>query len=261
MKIDPLQIETTAGTQARLSIKQATIDEYAEDMRNGDVFPAIDVFAEPGSERYILSRGFTRRAAWIEAKPGEPINCVVHEGTITDARLYSAGSNAAHGVRRNAKDIKNAVAMLLKDPELDGFADTVIADHAKCHRTTVAKVREQLIIDGELDKKETRKHVQDGKTVEKPVPKKADKPAVTKETKEPPPATKRSQDDFDRDELLEAITIIRTQVVSGAAAVERFNLAGEIDNIQAAYDWLDELLSSIDEEEPLSEAEKAFIGG
>ena len=54
-KIDPLEIEFTAGTQSRHSINHTIIDEYAEAMRCGDLFPQIVVFAEKSSERYILA--------------------------------------------------------------------------------------------------------------------------------------------------------------------------------------------------------------
>lgn len=259
-KINPLNIETTAGTQARVSIRPTIVDEYAADMKAGvpvgaGGFPALTVFAEKGSERYILADGFHTRMAYMAVHKDKGIMCDVREGTIWDARVYAAGANAAHGERRRDKDIRNAIHMLLLDPHSEGWADTVIADYAKCHRTTVAKVREEMIIAGELESKGKRKHIRDGKEVtadERPkADTKEDKPKADAKPAEPPKA--KTQDEFDREAIVDAIKTLASAVCPGADALERYNLQDQLDLAEIAANWLDEMLAASDEEEEKGE--------
>ena len=125
--IDPLDIDTSAGTQARVSIRQAVVDEYTADLKKGDLLPEPVVYAEKGSKRYVLADGFHTRLAWIAAFRDRGMPVRLREGSIFDAKLYAAGANAQHGVRRRDKDIHNAVRMLLLDAHTEGWADTVVA--------------------------------------------------------------------------------------------------------------------------------------
>lgn len=268
--LDPNDIETTAGTQPRASIEQKKIDDFAQDMRNGDLFPQLIVFAEKGSERYILADGFTRLAAHIAVQPSKPIAVEVREGTIFDAKLYAARANAEHGNRRTDKDIRHAISMLLTDPNTQkpgsAWADTVIADKVKCHRTTVAKVREKLIIDGDIDGTVEREHVRKGKKVSKKAPPKKD---AKKETSKangqkpaaevPPAAPSRSQEDYDKEEIVESMRTLATAVVSGGEALERYKLLEHIDLAEGAHRFLDELISAAPEEK--AGDEDAFLSG
>lgn len=263
--INPLELETTAGTQARVSINQSTVDEYAECLKNGDLFPNPVVFAEEGSQRYILADGFHTRLAWIAIFNDKPIPCDVREGKIWDAKIYAAGANATHGQRRTPKDIEKAIRMLLLDANSDGWADTIIADIAKCCRKTVAKVRETMICNGELDgdTSQKRKYMRDGKLVEVTVPPKngrkqasGQKAPTAKDA--PNTVTQKSQDDFDRNAIIEAIGTVNNAVCSGAEALERYTLDDQIEDAERAANWLDDLVSSAPGEE-LSESEKAFL--
>ncbi len=261
--LDPLELDTTAGTQARLSIRQTMVDDYATAMKNGDRFPDVVVFAEKGSKRYVLADGFHTRLAHLDAFKGKGISCEVREGTIFDAKLYAAGANHEHGVRRRDKDIQNAVRMLLLDPHTEGWADTVISDYAKCHRKTVAKVREKLILNGDLAPKGKRKHKQEGKTVEKPVPVKkgTSKKAEKKKKAEPinGKVPKKTQDDCDREDIVGAIDVLRSVVCSGSEALTRYKLNDYLDQAEAAADFLDDMLSSAQGKAELTDSEKAFL--
>ena len=42
----PLDRITTEGTQARVTLSETIIREYADAMTNGDAFPPIDVYGE-----------------------------------------------------------------------------------------------------------------------------------------------------------------------------------------------------------------------
>lgn len=257
--LNPLDIDTTAGTQPRAGISQNLVAEYTTDMKNGAKFPPVVVFAEKGSERFVLADGFHTRLANIEAFNGtKGLEAEVKEGTIWDAKLYAAGSNSEHGNRRTPKDIRNAIHMILLDAHSEGWADTVIADYAKCHRTTVAKVREQMIIDGELQDTKRRKHKRDGKTVEKDVPDKTSNDKGKDKKPEPPKAPTRSQEDYDREELVGAIKTINGMVCSGSEALEKYKLNDILEEANKAADWLDDLISSAEGEEP-SDDEAAFL--
>jgi hypothetical protein len=58
MKIAIKAIRTDGGTQVRAQLSQSQVEEYASQMREGDEFPALDVFHD-GSE-YWLADGFHR---------------------------------------------------------------------------------------------------------------------------------------------------------------------------------------------------------
>ena len=58
------QIRRDGGTQPRAAINQDTVNEYREDMKNGDKFPPVIVFYD--GEIYWLADGFHR----IEAALG-----------------------------------------------------------------------------------------------------------------------------------------------------------------------------------------------
>ena len=51
------------------------------------------------------------------------ISADVREGSRRDAILYAVGANASHGLKRTNRDKRNAVMVLLKDPEWSDRAD------------------------------------------------------------------------------------------------------------------------------------------
>jgi hypothetical protein len=114
------------------------VDEYAEAMREGAVFPPIDVFRE--GDIYLLADGFTRHAAAKRAGLTE-IGCVVHVGDLRHAKLFAVGANAAHGQPRSAADKRSAVRMLLKDVEWCTWSDREIARHCHVGHQLVAELR------------------------------------------------------------------------------------------------------------------------
>ena len=54
------EIEVTANTQVRSELDKKVIADYAEAMQAGAIFPALTVFAEKDSQRFILADGFHR---------------------------------------------------------------------------------------------------------------------------------------------------------------------------------------------------------
>jgi site-specific DNA-methyltransferase (adenine-specific) len=72
----------------------------------------------------------------------EKIEVAIHEGTLREALLYSAGINQKHGVRRTNADKWRAVQILLADAEWSQWSDNAIAQHCGVDHKTVAKYRQ-----------------------------------------------------------------------------------------------------------------------
>jgi hypothetical protein len=58
--------------------------------------------------------------------------------------LYAVGANASHGLKRTNRDKRNAVLVLLKDPEWQGWSDREIARRCVVSPHTVAAERSCL---------------------------------------------------------------------------------------------------------------------
>ena len=242
VKLNPLNIETTAGTQSRHSINQTIIEEYADGLRRGDLYPQIVVFAEKGSERYILADGFHRLPAHIAVFKDKSIACDIREGTVQDAKLYAAGANAEHGVRRTPMDIRHSVRMLLLDGKWTSWSDQTIGDAARVHRHTVTKVREEMTLAGELGNgagKKTRTFERNGKIITSVAGRKK------KDKKKDDARPMKTQEEYDREEILTALATFRTAVCSGAAAIDKYNLSGYGEEVRIAHQWLEELLDEL----------------
>ncbi len=136
------QIRIDGGTQIREKINQRTVEEYAEDMKQGASFPPIIVFRDEDGENW-LSDGFLRVLAAAMANKNE-ILAEVHQGSLRDAILYSCGANATHGLRRSNKDKRNSVLRLLTDSEWTKFSNNQIAKTCGVSHTFVNKIRASL---------------------------------------------------------------------------------------------------------------------
>lgn len=112
-------IRVDGGTQIRTSTYFDKIDEYAQAMLAGIVFPPLTVFWD--GEFYWLADGFHRLGA-CEAVCAAlecdsiGVDCDVIEGSQRDAILYACGANDAHGIQRKPDDKRNAVDTVLKNP-------------------------------------------------------------------------------------------------------------------------------------------------
>jgi len=146
MKLPIRDIRLDCGTQSRASLNQDTINQYAEDMTEGAVFPPPVVFYD--GEKYILSVGFHRVHAALQAG-FQDMECEVRNGTLRDAILFSIKSNADHGLPRTNADKKHAVKMafqqLMEDGrnirDVDDVSHTEVAKMAAVHRQYVLSVR------------------------------------------------------------------------------------------------------------------------
>jgi hypothetical protein len=230
------EIEATASTQVRVRIDPNTIDEYADDMKNGHIFPPVVVFAEAGSERYILADGFHRLAAAQKAKLTE-IGVVIKEGGLHEALMAALEANAGNGLRRTNADKCHAVEMALKDPFLSGLPLREIAE--------VCRVSHELV--------RTIKQGQNKKTEPAAKVSTDDKESAGENvlaTKTPP-----TQDEVDKAEFMAAVKVILSFPYTGLSAIEHMYLGrDELHDIDLAADWMDScatgLQASIDDGEP-----------
>lgn len=142
MKLELDRIRLDGATQPRAKLQTEVIEEYAEQMRDGVVFPSITVFFD-GSE-YWLADGFHRVHAARRIRPSEPIEAKIIQGTKAEAQWYSFGVNKTHGLRRTREDRVRAIRAALQHTEATGRSDSDIARHVGVSHPTVAKYRAEL---------------------------------------------------------------------------------------------------------------------
>lgn len=134
-------IRRDGGTQPREGINEATVKEYAEDLKDGAVFKPVTVFYD--GQTYWLADGYHRIAA-AEENGDLDFPVEVHQGTQRDAILFSVGANADHGLRRSNTDKRRAVNRLLNDAEWSKWSDREIAKHCRVGHQLVATLRKGL---------------------------------------------------------------------------------------------------------------------
>jgi hypothetical protein len=139
--LDLSNIRTDGGTQPRVAIFQNVIEEYADSLVEGAIFPPIVLFYD-GVE-YWLADGFHRHAAYKQLGIDE-ITAEVRRGTRRDAVLFSVGANAVHGQRRTNEDKRRATMTLLEDEQWSKWSDQEIARRVVVSPTTVGTLRKSL---------------------------------------------------------------------------------------------------------------------
>lgn len=139
MKLELDKIRTDGGTQPRAALRIDVVEEYAELMRMGIEFPPVTVYFD--GENYWLTDGFHRLKAARQARPGQPIEADVIQGSLSDAQWHSFGVNKTHGLRRSNEDKKRAVQAALNHPQAAGKSNGQIAAHCGVDEKTVRKYR------------------------------------------------------------------------------------------------------------------------
>lgn len=138
-------ISITGGTQSRVALNQDAVADYAEVIRLGGELPPVVVFNDGASDGLWLADGFHRFHAHHAAGAME-IECDVRVGTQRDAILFSAGANAAHGLRRTNDDKRRAVSILLGDEEWSKWSDREIARVCGVGNKFVGDVRSSICV-------------------------------------------------------------------------------------------------------------------
>lgn len=153
VKLSDIRID--GGTQARAELNEAAVADYAEALAEGATFPPVTVFFDGSS--YWLADGFHRFHAHRKAKT-EEISADVRPGTVRDAKLFSAGANGIHGLRRSNEDKRRAVMMLLVDEEWSQWSDREIARQCGVGNKFVGDVRRSVTVSEHSERTYTTKH-------------------------------------------------------------------------------------------------------
>jgi transposase len=136
-----LNIRIDGGTQARDQLNQETVAEYAEKMRDGEVFPPVTVFFD-GSD-YWLADGFHRYFA-TKANAKTSIDADVENGTQHDARKYSWKANSKRGLPLNPNDYRKIIIAMFNDEEAKTWSNRQIAEWVGVSHSTVNRVKASL---------------------------------------------------------------------------------------------------------------------
>lgn len=132
-------INDDAELQPRKTMDLETLREYSAAWAEGADFPPITVFFD--GETYWLADGFFRVRSARKALLTD-IKATVYDGDKRDAKLFSLGANATHGLKRTNEDKKNAVLRMLDDAEWCLWTDTEIARACAVSHGIVARIRE-----------------------------------------------------------------------------------------------------------------------
>lgn len=138
-------IRTDGDTQQR-ELEQNVVDEYAELMEQGVVFPEIRVIYDKDNNSYWLWDGFHRLEAMKKIGITETL-VDINDGDYAYAISCSYSANKDHGLRRQPGVVKKIIIKMLNDPTWFNQLDADIALHVGCNRSYVSKVRA-----AELDK-------------------------------------------------------------------------------------------------------------
>ncbi len=134
-------IRTDGGTQPRSKLDDATLAEYAESLADGACFPPVIVFFD--GVQHWLADGFHRDAVHRRACR-TTIPALVYPGTLRAAKLYAAGANANHGLRRSNEDKRRAVLTMLEDEEWSKWSNREIARRCRVSDVFVGKLRDSV---------------------------------------------------------------------------------------------------------------------
>jgi hypothetical protein len=158
----PIDQISTEGTQTRAALNDIVISEYAEAYEQGIELPPIDVYFD--ETVYWLADGFHRVKA-AQKIGRDSLSANVHPGGQRDAIFHAVGANETHGLRRTTADRRNAVCILLQDPEWSQWSDRDLAERCMVSHTFVNRLRHEMNqAKGEPVKEEKRRYQRAGKT-------------------------------------------------------------------------------------------------
>ncbi len=141
-------LEDLPGWRYR-TVKRAVVEEYAEAMERGDVFPPLLAFrahdgdGDRDGEQYWLVDGRHRLGA-ARRLGRETVDVDVRDGTLADATLHACGTNAAHGLQRTNDDKRRAVQVMLRDSEWCQWPNREIARRCGVSEGLVRRVLSDL---------------------------------------------------------------------------------------------------------------------
>jgi ParB-like chromosome segregation protein Spo0J len=228
LKVSHIRID--GGTQIRKQLNSDKVNEYAEQMNDGIVFPPITVFFDGSS--YWLASGFHRLFA--EKQRGtEIVKANVINGTVDEATWFALGDNK-HGLNMNAEDYRRSIEIALNHPKWSTYSNIQIANHVGVSATTVARVKKERNIKPADKVKYTDKHGNEATMDTSKIGKKPAKPKP-----EPKAEPEEEQDEYDpaeekMRELMDTITHLSDEntVLKDKIAIGQWD-ASEIEKIDA----------------------------
>ncbi|NLY02339.1 MAG: hypothetical protein GXY83_40155 [Rhodopirellula sp.] len=139
------KIRTDGDTQARVSLNEEVVADYAEVMATRGVDALGDVSVFDDGTHLWPGDGFHRIAAAKRQIPvPETISCRIRSGSREDAQWYGFHANQRHGLRRTTDDKARAIRGALRHPNGAGCSDRQIADWVGVTDKTVGKYRREL---------------------------------------------------------------------------------------------------------------------
>lgn len=136
-----LNIRIDGGTQAREELNQEAVADYAEKMRDGEVFPPVSVFFD-GSE-YWLVDGFHRYFA-TKSNGKTSIDAEVENGTLKEAVRASWKANGKRGLNLNSADTKKIMLAMFADEVTKTWSNRQIAEYVGVSHSTVNRLKSSL---------------------------------------------------------------------------------------------------------------------
>src|SRR5438445_3699707 len=164
-EIDISLIRIDGDTQPRAALNYDTINDYAQNMIDGDIFPPIIVHYD--GENYWLTDGFHRyHAARLAGK--DTVDAEIRQGDRRQAKWESYAVNKKNGMRMTNDDKQKIVTEILRDPEWSQYPNAVIARHCGVDKETVRKYRNALMGEirplGRIDSKDVNDDYQPSTT-------------------------------------------------------------------------------------------------
>lgn len=229
-------IAINGGTQIRKQLNQDKVNEYAEQMEEGVVFPPITVFYDGSS--YWLASGFHRLFA--EKQRGtETIKVMLINGTVDEATWFALGDNK-HGLNMNAEDYRRSIEIALNHPKWSTYSNAQIAAHVGVSASTVARVKKERNIKPADKVTYTDKHGNEATMDTSKIGKKQPKPEPKAETEEEhdeyDPAEEKMRELMDTiTHLSDENTVLKDKIAIGqwdASEIEKIDAQETIENLR-----------------------------
>lgn len=145
--------------QSRAEMNFDQIDEYAQQMRDGIIFDAIEAIIDTDGHNHVYNGAHRIEAA---KKAGVYLQVKQQPGTKAEAEWLALGANTNHGLQRsNATKQRVTKNALLTRPEL---SNREIAKHCQVDHKTVGKLRKDLEASGEIPQIDERTVTRNGQT-------------------------------------------------------------------------------------------------
>jgi len=140
------QVDTSAAEAARSEHDDSLSEEYAARRKEGDQFPAFEVYVEKigdGDERFWCWDGHYRVEAW-RLHGEEFIQARCAPGKRPDAVWASYSANTRHGVPRTREDTQRLVREAIRNPRSKDVPDAELGRHLGVSRWTINRARKEM---------------------------------------------------------------------------------------------------------------------